>query len=501
MVTLTNALKTLEQTVVSQQAEIQNLTEHIDKLNQELEEKTDSKLSSLEKRINDMYDLREKAYATKKDIETIDKKVVKISSQSNTAVQSTQNIEKKLAHTPPYQPLEEGVKEVRADLTTMRNEILAVKETLHSLQDPIPFVSVKPPEDSASMEEVKLDENTLEERSTIPSTPVVAKPPGILERASKESSMADQNGHQTNAEQPQEQKWGDTEYQTYEESHNISPAVNQDEHHNEDQNERNSSSTEQIQLSHQQDNIQQNGQERQPLKKTLLFMDSNRAHLNSGDLWKKLSIIPCQNLDSLRSLLASTQLDDVNIVFIHTGVNDIDTVDGAEVGKDLVSIVQKLRHIHPHLKIIISEITPRKCFKDDQVVQCNQHLHQHLCNTESVTIARHSNLRNEKWSFHRDDKHFTEISISLFAANMKNALRKSLGIPSRKNGKDGSNNKEEKRGRQKRQHDKYTVQIDNNKNGRRETNKNKNNMGSKTHSKDINSFKNDLIKFLTNYKV
>jgi hypothetical protein len=77
----------------------------------------------------------------------------------------------------------------------------------------------------------------------------------------------------------------------------------------------------------------------------------------------------------------------------------------------------------------------------------------------------------------------------LFAANLKNALRRCLGITSRKR----VNNREETRDWQRRrQHGK---------DNRTGYNKNKNNTGLRTHGKDINSFKEDLIKFLTNYKV
>ena len=116
------------------------------------------------------------------------------------------------------------------------------------------------------------------------------------------------------------------------------------------------------------------------------------------------------------------------------------------------------------------------------MLKCNAALHELLSKVDNVTLARHSNLRNEKWSFHKrnDDKHFSRVSISLFAANIKAAFRKSLGIPSKKyehmDRTSLSKSRYQKIDR-KKTHD------DNARGG------------------DIQSFKRELIQFLTAYKV
>ena len=51
-----------------------------------------------------------------------------------------------------------------------------------------------------------------------------------------------------------------------------------------------------------------------------------------------------------------------------------------------------------------------------------------LENLDMVTVVPHSNLRNERWSFHEDDKHLAELSIAKFASNIKVGFRKAFGI-------------------------------------------------------------------------
>ena len=82
------------------------------------------------------------------------------------------------------------------------------------------------------------------------------------------------------------------------------------------------------------------------------------------------------------------------------------------------------------MKIIVSEVTPRQLYRDDEVIECNKILHATLRFDKEVTIAKHGNLRNERWSFHKknDDKHFSEISIARFASNLKTSFRSAIGL-------------------------------------------------------------------------
>ena len=145
--------------------------------------------------------------------------------------------------------------------------------------------------------------------------------------------------------------------------------------------------------------------------------------------------------------------------------------------------MHKLRHNHPTLKIIVSEVTPRQIFRDDEVKKCNMALNASLRNEDNVTLASHANLRNEKWTFHKknDDKHFSRISINLFASNIKTAFRKSLGITLNKYGNKNSNG-----GGGSKRYRKRTSGVSDD--------------GRSSSRGDIDSFKKDLIKFLSSYK-
>ena len=209
-------------------------------------------------------------------------------------------------------------------------------------------------------------------------------------------------------------------------------------------------------------------------------------------------MIPCATTQELRDKLSSLSLDPYEIVFIHTGVNNLDTVAGVDVAKELIEIVEKIRHNHPSIKIVISEITPRQKFRDDEVKKCNAALHSSLLKKDNITIAFHSNLRNENWTFHKknDDKHLSEVSISKFAANLKAALRRSIGIPSkydnRKNMRSGSRNL----GNQNKLGNLSNNSTERNFGGDKALNDKKRNTRG-----GIDSFKKDLINFLTAYKV
>ena len=162
-------------------------------------------------------------------------------------------------------------------------------------------------------------------------------------------------------------------------------------------------------------------------------MDSNKKHLNDGDLWKHTKSLFCATAGELLTksipLMKQHQPD---MVLIHTGTNDLDVErDGATIARTLSQVVQRMKETLPQLKIVVSEVTPRKVNYDDQVKICNEHLHTYLDHVEHVTLAVHSNLRTRDWRFYDDDKHISQSSIRKLASNLKTALRTALGIPQR----------------------------------------------------------------------
>lgn len=159
-----------------------------------------------------------------------------------------------------------------------------------------------------------------------------------------------------------------------------------------------------------------------------MLMDSNRQYLDSSRLWDNLRIEPCGNTPDLAKILQRTDVSKYDVIIVHVGVNDIDKYDGATVAEKLAQFTKKIAEAAPLAKILLSEVTPRQLSRDDEVKECNEILPNLL--DSGVTLIRHSNLRNDEWSFHveNDDKHLAAESIARFAGNLKTAFRKAIGI-------------------------------------------------------------------------
>lgn len=76
----------------------------------------------------------------------------------------------------------------------------------------------------------------------------------------------------------------------------------------------------------------------------------------------------------------------------------------------------------PHIKITLSEITPRMDDHDIEVKATNTLLNQYFQADATVYIARHNNLRDP--DFFYDAKHLKQSIIPRFAANIKRALNR-----------------------------------------------------------------------------
>ena len=163
-----------------------------------------------------------------------------------------------------------------------------------------------------------------------------------------------------------------------------------------------------------------------------MFMDSNRNYLNPGMLWDNLTIVPAGCTNELLHKIEKNDLRNFDVIIIHVGVNDIDNHDGKSVAKRLIDITSRIKASAPGIHIILSEVTPRQLRKDNEVLICNEEL-KVLQNTDNITLARHSNLRDSEWSYHKkkDDKHFTEEAIARLAGNLKDAFRRAIGAKRR----------------------------------------------------------------------
>ena len=103
-------------------------------------------------------------------------------------------------------------------------------------------------------------------------------------------------------------------------------------------------------------------------------LDSNKKHIE----WRKFWTINgsekrfCGSLYKLEKILMEvTKIRQLKLVFVNVGVNDLDTKSPEKVSKQFERIIAILREKYEGIKIIVSEITPRKDAKDTEVVKCN----------------------------------------------------------------------------------------------------------------------------------
>ena len=75
---------------------------------------------------------------------------------------------------------------------------------------------------------------------------------------------------------------------------------------------------------------------------------------------------------------------------------------------------------HPHIEIIIGEITPRKDAKDTVVQDANVLLNRFV--KDQQDIIRNYSLRRTGYVFHEDNKHISEECISIYAATILSQL-------------------------------------------------------------------------------
>ena len=115
-------------------------------------------------------------------------------------------------------------------------------------------------------------------------------------------------------------------------------------------------------------------------------------------------------------------------MLISCGVNDIDTKSGLEVADEILYTINRIKQKYPTIKIIISEITPRKDKMDEEVLKCNSKILINIRSLENVFLVEQQNLRDPNWSMHHDVKHIKKRCIPKFAANLKKGLRLAYGI-------------------------------------------------------------------------
>ena len=119
--------------------------------------------------------------------------------------------------------------------------------------------------------------------------------------------------------------------------------------------------------------------------------------MTPGKLWSTKSTTwkHSTRLSDILEILNEKSLDlsALETIFINCGVNDIDYMRGSEVHKLLMSTIDTITQRLPHVKIVVSEITPRTDQKDADVIKCNKMLADSILMMENVILIDHSNLR------------------------------------------------------------------------------------------------------------
>ena len=167
-------------------------------------------------------------------------------------------------------------------------------------------------------------------------------------------------------------------------------------------------------------------------KQIIMCFDSNRKFINFRKLWtlNGSERRRCSTLSSVKSVIEKETSDNVEYFLISVGTNDTDTKDPETIRNEYESIINLLQEKYPGIKIIVSEVTPRKYNKDNEVVILNKLLGDMCKHNDSLFLVDHSNFRNDTtYSYMFDDKHIHKRAIWQFAGNIKRALRKAYGLP------------------------------------------------------------------------
>ena len=107
-------------------------------------------------------------------------------------------------------------------------------------------------------------------------------------------------------------------------------------------------------------------------------MDSNYKFIKFKKLWTIKNTVRRRvyTQQQLKQYITDLHATSIKYFLIHVGVNDIDHASGEDVYKAIVENIDLLRKKYPAVKIILSEVTPRKDTKNEEVNKCNLLLKQ-----------------------------------------------------------------------------------------------------------------------------
>ena len=162
----------------------------------------------------------------------------------------------------------------------------------------------------------------------------------------------------------------------------------------------------------------------------IMCMDSNSKYLDRRKLWdlQGTEFKRCAILDEVKDHMdRKVSYKKLQYFFMSVGCNDIDSKDGEEVFDELKHFVLKMKDLHPDIKVIVSEITPRMDDRDAEVKIANRLLNDFVRDQQDVFITRNGNLRRRSFFYPGDSKHIRRDCIARFAANIKYSLRAAYG--------------------------------------------------------------------------
>ncbi|CAB4002775.1 Hypothetical predicted protein [Paramuricea clavata] len=179
---------------------------------------------------------------------------------------------------------------------------------------------------------------------------------------------------------------------------------------------------------------QEQVQDQSPEYDFVILCDSNRKYINADQLYPKGNnkVIPCGNTAKAIDILTSPRFTVKHGIIINTGVNDLESLSPKDIIESQTCLVNIATTNFPDKKIIMSSITPRRDDLDKFVFEVNKAVAQNICKIPNVVLVDNGNLRS-KDQFYFDTKHLSRRhGIPLFATNLKNGIRKSLGINNRR---------------------------------------------------------------------
>ena len=178
-----------------------------------------------------------------------------------------------------------------------------------------------------------------------------------------------------------------------------------------------------------QKNIPHQEENRAPHRtKLLVCMDSNQKFIDRRRFWtvKGTTWKFCPGMDEVKTLIHNQQFNDLEAIIISCGVNDVDKISGRSLAANMLNLINEIKQLYPNVKIIVSEITPRKDHRDREVQISNEELSKNTEKLPNVYIVEHRNLRDPDWKFFYDYKHIKKDCIPKFVANFKEFSEKHL---------------------------------------------------------------------------